>query len=188
MAGIGWLTTRLTCRSDLSRPVRSHGPRQLVPQVSAVVRRHGAIGVDAYYPEFGSAVGQFSAFLATQGWPAEIEWVVPGQVARRRGRLLIRALGPNRGREHAASVYAEASMRGLGVCLEGLCCAADRTYARTVRPVSDDAAFRLLFPNGLKLAVPANKPTAVVVVGGWAWWWKTRGAAEWPEDNGDLEA
>lgn len=143
--------------------------------------------MDSEYPDFGSAVGQFRAFLVTQGWPAEIEWVVPGQVAHRRGRLLIRALGADRGRKHAASVYAEASMRGLGVCLEGLCCASDRTYARTVRPVSDAAAGRLLFPNGLKLAVPTDKPEAAVVVGGWTWWWMTRGATKWPEDFGDLE-
>ena len=144
--------------------------------------------MDTDYPDFESAAARFREFLAAQGWPATVAWVLPGDVIIRRGKLFVRSESVQGAEGVARHVYVEGARRQLGVCLEAICSSSDRSFARVARPVSEDAASRLLFPDGLKLSIPASKSAVKVVSGWWRWWWLKRHADQWPDDSEDIEA
>jgi hypothetical protein len=53
----------------------------------------------------------------------------------------------------------------LGVMLEAVCRGNERTFARVVRPVDEDASSRGLFPDGLKLSALESPLSATIAYG-----------------------
>lgn len=137
------------------------------------------------YPAFEDAVQQFQTFLAGQGWPTDVQWVRPRDARLRRGRVGLRKVPRRVGQEHARNVYSRAASVRLGVMLEATCRTSDCTVARVVRPLSEDASVRALFPNGLKLSVIVEPPAAAFVS---RWRWLLfEAVGRWPEPDPDFE-
>jgi hypothetical protein len=55
------------------------------------------------YLTFDAAVARFQRFLGTHGWPTPVIWVRPGDVVRRRGRLVVQVTGCAQSEHHARS-------------------------------------------------------------------------------------
>jgi len=90
------------------------------------------------------------------------------------------------GEVHAREVYSRAVSARLGVMLEAVCRVNERTFARVVRPLDEDASSRGLFPDGLKLAVPES-PLSATIASGWMWPLFAT-ATSWPFNDPDIEA
>jgi hypothetical protein len=140
------------------------------------------------YPRFEQAVGKFKAFLGEQGWPVRLLWVRPTDFRRRGPRVAIRSASDTSGESHARLLYAEAAAFRRGVLLEALCHRDGWTFARVVRPVTDDASERLMVSDGLKLSVPVEPDPPQVVQPRWLWpIWVALGK-RWPPIDSDIEA
>src|SRR5262249_33827085 len=142
--------------------------------------------MDEGYPAFENAVSQFCEFLAAQGWPSLVLWIRPGDARFRRGQIVIRPASVGTGDVHAREIYSRAVSARLGVMLEAVCRVDNRTFARVVRPLDEDASSRGLFPDGLKLAVPQD-PLSATVASGWTWPLFAT-ATLWPFSDPGLEA
>jgi hypothetical protein len=142
--------------------------------------------MDEGYPAFENAVSQFHEFLAGQRWPPRVFWIRPGDARFRRGRIVIRPVSAEVGEAHAREVYARATSTRLGVMLEAVCRVNERTFARVVRPLDEDASSRGLFPDDLKLAA-LESPLSATIASGWMWPWCAT-ASSWPFNDPDIEA
>jgi hypothetical protein len=138
------------------------------------------------YPAFDEAVSSFQEFLASQGWPRSIRWLRTGDARVSRGHIAIRAGTRARGEAHARQVYSTAVSAGMGVKIEALCRSDAHTFARIVRPLNEESSARGLFPDGLKLSVPAVPLTAVVAHR--LIWPLLAAGAVWPPDDPDIDA
>ena len=138
------------------------------------------------YPAFEAAVSSFQEFLASQGWPRSIRWLRTGDARVSRGHIAIRAGTRARGEAHARQIYSTAVSAGMGVKIEALCRSDAHTFARVVRPLNEDSSARGMFPDGLKLGVPAVPLTAVVAHR--LIWPLLAAGAVWPPDDPDIDA
>ena len=140
------------------------------------------------YLTFDAAVARFQRFLGTHGWPTPVIWVRPGDVVRRRGRLVVQVAGCAQSEHHARAVFARAIAANLGVLVEAVWTDSDSTFARVVRPLDARASELQLYPDGLKLSVPvAPLPVTTLRSGLHGWLWRKIGV-EWPPPDPDTEA
>jgi hypothetical protein len=139
------------------------------------------------YPPFETAVEQFQAFLASQRWPTQINWIRPGDVLRNRERLVVRVAPSAECENHAKSVFARGVAARLGVLLDAVCTDSQFTFARVVRPLDARASELQLFPDGLKLSVPGTPTNATRIGLRLRWWLWTKISIEWPGPDPDTE-
>jgi hypothetical protein len=140
------------------------------------------------YPPFEVAVARFQRFLGAHGWPTPVIWVRPGDVVRRRDRLVVQAAGCAQSEHHAQAAFARAIAAKLGVLVEAVCKDSHSTFARVVRPLDARASELQLYPDGLKLSVPVTPPPATTLGSGLHWWLWTKIGVEWPPPDPDTEA
>jgi hypothetical protein len=130
---------------------------------------------------FEEATRAFQAFLAREGWPAEVSWVPRGGAIYKEGQLYVRGLDPSHAERHARRAYQIGMARGLGLAFEGICVADGRTWAHVSSPVSQEAAERLLYMGqwGTKFSVPSSPRPPVIVFSPLRWRWYVLSGKRW---------
>ena len=122
---------------------------------------------------------RFREFLRSQGWPDEVQWLIPGAVlASKRGHCWINSRKVEGGMALARETYQQGVTQGLGISIEALCQTDSVTFAYVFVPTDQDEAERLLI-TGLKLSVPLTAQRARVVKNS-CWWWALRRLHELP--------
>jgi hypothetical protein len=100
---------------------------------------------------FEEASERFCTFLRQNGYPEKVLWVEQANLVWDKRRLWVR--DDPVAVEHARRRYADGIRAGFGVNLHAFAAADDKTVARVIVPVDDDAAQRHLMPcGGLKLS------------------------------------
>lgn len=116
------------------------------------------------------AEARFGRFLAENGFPSEVRWILPDQIALGDERnYLLCAQGASDGRKEAERRYSLGLERGLGICLHAICATNTTTIASVYVPTDQlDAQYHLMGPL-LKLTCPTEKLPAWIVDDPSAW-------------------
>ena len=123
------------------------------------------VGLESDPPEkIEIASRQFSAFLASESWPAKICWLTREDIliGCRDFRFLVRPQH-EKGLKEAERTYRLGLQRGLGIALIALCASDRETFTCVEIPEDDlDRQCRLMGKK-LKLSHPAEKRKSTVV-------------------------
>lgn len=103
-----------------------------------------------------AAKEKFSAFLASQDFPANVCWIALGDVLVDRNTHFWIRRRPE-AEEHAAQQYAEGLDRKLGIELRAICATEVETFASVFIPRDDVDSQYHLMGRGLKLTCPVKR-------------------------------
>ena len=129
------------------------------------------------YPSFDEAEARFREFLKSSGWPEDVVWVSPDDVAVVGQRFIVHPT--MNGREYAINQYREGTEQNLGILLNAICSYNACSYCVVWIPSDAIEAEYALMQPGLKLSVPSEFRQGQVVAGRIRWWWMKRTAAPW---------
>jgi hypothetical protein len=115
------------------------------------------------YPSFDQAEDRFRAFVQSQGLTERFVYVTTDDLVVLGSRWFVRRLDPDRARTTARETYDEAVRQGRGVSLTAHCLLNGSLCVHVHGPIDDDEAERLMYPNGLKISIPARPPIATAV-------------------------
>ena len=127
------------------------------------------------YPDFDEALRRFQKFVAMQGAPERIVFVTPEEVLLSEGRLRVCLPEAAASLVRARDVYQQAVNNRHGVLMAGLCRLENQLCSYVYGPTSEEEAMALLYPDGLKLSLPAPLPKGYPVG---KWWWRLLRALE----------
>jgi hypothetical protein len=117
-----------------------------------------------------AAEERFREFLAAQGYPDTIHWLMRGNVlVDGHGRFWVRECGA-KALDQVKLRYSEGVERNLGVALYALCTTDTETLASMFVPADDlDRQYHLM-GHGLKLSCPTTRVSASTVKNPLKWW------------------
>jgi len=127
------------------------------------------------YPDFDEALRRFQKFVAMQGAPERIVFVTPEEVLLSEGRLRVCLPEAAASLVRARDAYQQAVNKRHGVLMAGLCRLENQLCSYVYGPTSEEEAMALLYPDGLKLSLPAPLPKGYPVG---KWWWRLLRALE----------
>ena len=127
------------------------------------------------YPDFDEVLRRLQKFVAMQGAPERIVFVTPEEVLLSEGRLRVCLPEAAASLVRARDAYQQAVNNRQGVLRAGLCRLENQLYSYVYGPTSEEEAMALLYPDGLKLSLPAPLPKGYPVG---KWWWRLLRALE----------
>ncbi len=120
------------------------------------------------YPSFDDALAQFRRFAQAQGAPAELMFVLPGDVVVSGQYASVRRPPHAVRSEQARAAYEDAVARDRGVEIAGVLTCDGRLGTYVYVPTTDEEAAENWVPKGLKLSV--RTPLVKGMVAGWVVW------------------
>jgi len=117
-----------------------------------------------------AAVEKFKNFLASQGYPDTIRWLMRENVlVDRQGRFWVRDC-ETKALQHANLRYLEGVGGNLGIALQAVCATDSETFASVFVPSDDMDRQYNLMGRGLKLSCRTPKMSASIVTNPVRWW------------------